>query len=147
MRSYCFCFFLDYIEQGGDDPPMWTIELTLCSPIQLLIHIFYNFLQKICEKAEKFFILLHNSKEEGRTVNYGTRQYECRRGLKGPRLRQQPQLLPFGLNGPDLESLAEDPFIGGELAHRNWLRWQQGRRRAWLKGFWRLLQVYLHVYV
>ena len=34
---------------------MWTIQLTFCLPIQLLIQIFYNSLQKYYENSKKYF--------------------------------------------------------------------------------------------
>ena len=93
-RRYCFYLFRNYIELDGYYLSMWIIQLTLCSPIQLLI--FCKFLQKGCKKAKIIFYLLCISKEESRTVNYGTRQYRGSRGRKGPRRRtKSSELLDF----------------------------------------------------
>ena len=37
IRSHCFYFIPQYVEQDGYDPSLWTVQLTLCSPLQLLI--------------------------------------------------------------------------------------------------------------
>ena len=48
----------DYIERDGYDQSLWTIQFTLCSVIQLLIYISYNFLQKITKKPKVFFFVV-----------------------------------------------------------------------------------------
>ena len=93
------------------DPSTWydssNASIYFCSPI--LVHIFFNFLQKNHKNSKIIFNLLGNPKEENRTSLDGTRQYKSRRGLwgarrptesngwlyfeKDARLRQQSQLL------------------------------------------------------
>ena len=77
---------------------------------------FLQIFTKTLQKSQKYFSLLCNSKEESRTVNYGTTQCKSRRKLKSPRrptepsdlldfektarLRQQPQPFRSFLHGP-----------------------------------------------
>ena len=101
-------------------------RFSLISPRQLNSCFSTNFYKKKLQNA-KYIFLLCNSKEESRTVNYGTGHIKSRRGLKGPRrptqpndlvyfekaarLRQQPQLFPHYLRRPCSEPLAEKTFV------------------------------------
>ena len=56
-RDYCFQLFPDYLEHDDYDSLMWTIQLTFCSLIQLLIYISYNFYKKL-QKSPKIFLFV-----------------------------------------------------------------------------------------
>ena len=94
----------------------FTVDDSAYPQLANLISYFSKFSTKTIAKKPKFFYLLCNSKEESRTINYGTRQYKSRRRLKGPRrptepsdlldfekaarLRQRPQPFRSFLQGP-----------------------------------------------
>ena len=79
------------------------IQLTLNLPTQS--PAFLQWLQKLSQKSQNNFCLLCISKEESRTVNYGTTQNKSRRRLKGPRRPTEPSD-PF-----DFEKAAAFPLF------------------------------------
>ena len=56
---------------------------------------------KRLQKSQKYFYLLSNSKEASRTVNYCTRQYKGRRGIKASDDRQSRATYSISRKPPD----------------------------------------------
>ena len=122
LRNYCIYLIPDYLEQDGYDSPMRIIQLNLCSLIQLLIYISYNFHKKLQKKSKLIlFVVQFKGRRPHSKLLHMTIKKPPR--VKGPRRPTEPKdLLYFETdarlrqhakrfcplpNGPSLENATE----------------------------------------